>query len=332
MPYFIRKSIICISTVLLILASEASAEPLPPVLTVDYADYNPLSLVIKKFGWLEQEFKTAKVHVHWLRWVFTPGDDLALKYLQTDSLNIASTSSLASVWSRAGGNPIKVVYVFARPEWETIVVPRDSPIQSVKDLKGKKVAAAVGTGPYFFLLRALRDAGMHKEDVEIVPLPHSVAISAVELKSVDAWAGVNPYAAMSQLERGARVIYRNPVFNSYGVLNTSEAFAKKYPQEVTRVIKAYERARIWALKHPEDLEVIFAEEARVSYSVARLVLSRFDFSNPVIDRNDIRVLKDAAPVLKEEKLIPQDTDLDKVIDDLIDPGFVIKQVGAGLGR
>ncbi|NTW52805.1 MAG: aliphatic sulfonate ABC transporter substrate-binding protein [Chlorobiaceae bacterium] len=324
---FIIRRIICICMLLrMIFNADAYAASVPAELRVDYADFNPLSLVVKKFNWLDKEFKADTVRIHWK---FSPGSDVALKNLQADSLDIASSASLSSVWSRAVGGPIKVVYVFARPEWNALVVSRDSPLQSVKDLKGRKVAVALGTGPYFFLMLALKDAGMHKEDVKIIPMPHEDGRASMEQNFVDAWAGGSPYVAMSQLESGSRLIYRNALFHSYGFLNVTEAFARKYPDAVLRVVKVYENARNWAIRHPEDLEMMYGEEARVPLSVARKVLSSYDFSRPVFDRNDVRLLRSGLPVLKEEHLFPQDTDFDKVIDDLIDTRFVFKHSETG---
>jgi sulfonate transport system substrate-binding protein len=326
MRSFFIKSIVLISIVSgLIFSADASAAPLPSEVSVDYSYYNPLSLVIKKFNWLEKEFETDRVPI---RWVFTPGSNLALKYLKDDSVNISSSASLSSVLSKAYGYRIKSVYVFARPEWAALLVNRDSPINSVNDLKGKRIAVTPGTDPYFFLLRALREAGMHKEDVEIVPLQHTDGRTALERKKVDAWSGLHPYAGMSQLENGSREIYRNVFFNSYGVLNVSEDFAKKYPEAVLRVLFVYEKARKWALRHPDDLDAIYAEEVKVPLAVSRLVLSRYDFFNPVIDRNDMSMLRAASRVLKNERLISSDTDLDKVIPDLVDRDFILNVISA----
>jgi sulfonate transport system substrate-binding protein len=320
---FIKKRFVYVIMILgLMLTADVSAAPLPSELSLDYAPYNPLSLVVKKFNWLEDEFKADHVPV---RWVFSLGSDLALKYLQADSVNIASSGSLSSLWSRANGNRLNAVYVFARAAWVSIVVSRDSPINSVKELKGKRIAAEPGSDPYFFLLRALREAGMHKEDVVIVPLSHTEGRAAVELNRVDAWSAGIPHCAMSQMESGSRAIYRNVLFNSYGVLNVSEDFAGKYPQVVSRVIKVYERARKWSITHPDDLEAIYAEEQKLPLPISRVVLGRYDFSNPVISRNDIRVLREGYPVLKEEKLVRNNTDVDKVLADLVNMSFANNQ-------
>jgi sulfonate transport system substrate-binding protein len=78
--------------------------------------------------------------------------------------------------------------------------------------------------------------------------------------------------------------------------------------------------------------VIYSEEAKIPLPISRLVLSKFDFSDPRIVRNDIRVVKLSSPVLKEEQLINRDLNVNKVIDDLIDTSFVLKQVGPVSGR
>ncbi|NTU58073.1 MAG: aliphatic sulfonate ABC transporter substrate-binding protein [Chlorobiaceae bacterium] len=327
MRRFISNTIFFVCTVLgLIVSVDVSASALPSQLNVDYAVYSPLSLVIKKFNWLEKEFENDDVHINW---VFTPGSTVALKNLKNDSINFASTASLSSVWSRSGDNRIKSVYVVARAEWASLLVPRDSPISSVKELKGKRVGATLGTDHYFFLLRALKEVGLHKNDLEIVPLQQNEERTTREFNSVDAWSGLEPEVSMSQMKNGSRVIYRNILFNSFGVLNVTEAFADKYPDAVSRVIKVYERARRWVLKYPDDFEALYAEEAKLPLQVARVALNKYDFFNPVIDRNDMAMLRAASSVLKEEELINPDTDLDKVISDLVDRNFVLKQLTSG---
>ncbi|WP_235923343.1 aliphatic sulfonate ABC transporter substrate-binding protein [Candidatus Chlorobium masyuteum] len=299
--------------------SDLGASPLPAELRIDYADYNQLSLVLKKLGWLEKEFEADKLPV---RWVFSGGSNLALKNLRDNSVDFGSSSGLSAVWSKANGNPLRTVYMFSRSEWAMLLVPRDSRINSVPDLKGEKIAATPGTDPFFFLLRALHEAGLQKSDVVIVPLQHVKGGIALNREQVDAWAGCDPYCASSQLEKGNRVIYRNPRFNSYGFLNTSERFAASYPEVVSRVVKVYEMVRRWAIRHPDELELIYADESRISLPVAQLVMSRVDMSKSITGISELKSLKDAAHVLSDANLVKKETDMNKVIDELVDPGFI----------
>jgi sulfonate transport system substrate-binding protein len=288
----ISRVLFALALLCLILAAESFAASLPSTLSVDYSERNPLSLVVKKFNLLEKEFNKEPVRI---KWVYTPGSDYALKYLKSDSIDVASVAGLSSVWFRANKGLIKSVYVFTRAEWSTLMVERDSQVNSVYDLKGRKIAAETGTDPYFFLVRALHEARLHKNDVRIVPLPHLQGRGAMEMKCVDAWAARTPFSEMSRLEQGSRVIYRNPFFNTCGFLDIKADFAHKYPEAVTRVIRVYENARRWVHMHPDDFEAIYAEEARLPLHIARMVLSQHDFCHPVFTRNDIRFLMEALP-------------------------------------
>lgn len=287
---------------------------------VDYAYYSPSSLVLKRFGWLEEAFKPQGVEV---KWVLSAGSNRALEYLNAGSVDFGSTAGLAALLSKANGNPIKAVYVYSRPEWTALVVSKDSKTRTIQELKGKKIAATKGTDPYLFLLRSLHTVGLKKTDVDIVHLQHADGRAALEQGRVDAWAGLDPHMASSQLEAGSKLIHRNIAFNTYGFLNVSEAYAKKNPQHVQTVIKAYERARKWILANPAEAAKIQAEEAKISLEVAKLQLGeRTDFSNPVIGKEHVEALRAAAPILLDEALVKPGTDLNKVIDELIEPRYV----------
>ncbi|KAB0636932.1 ABC transporter substrate-binding protein [Burkholderia stagnalis] len=290
----------------------------PPEIRVDYAYYSPESLVIKRFGWLEDEFRADRTPI---KWVLSLGSNRALEYLNSGAVDFGSTAGLAAVLARANGNPIRAVYVFSRPEWTALVVRKDSPIKTLADLKGKKIAATRGTDPFLFTLRALHTAGLTRDDVELVNLQHPDGRTALANGQVDAWAGLDPHMAAAQIEDGARLVYRNVAFNTYGFLNAREAFIAQYPQAVARVLKVYEKARVWIVAHPDDTAKIVAEESKVSLPVAKLQLQRTDFTQPVPGAQQSAALKAAAPILVSEQLVKPNTDLPKIVDTLIDPQF-----------
>ncbi|MFR0690032.1 aliphatic sulfonate ABC transporter substrate-binding protein [Enterobacterales bacterium AE_CKDN230030158-1A_HGKHYDSX7] len=308
--------------------SSAQAADAPKEVRLDYAYYAPTSLVLKHFGWLEKSLKPQGTQV---RWVFSQGSNRSLEYLNAGSTDFASTAGLAAVLSRANGSPLKTVYIASRPEWTALVVPKDSPLKSVADLKGKKIAATKGTDPYLFLLRSLQQAGLDKSDVEIVHLQHPDGRAALEQGRVDAWAGLDPHMAASELQAGSRLLYRNVDFNSYGVLSVTEKFEQEQPALIKQVIAAYEEARQWAVAHPEETAKLLAEEAKLPLEVAKLQLSRTDFSKPLPGAEQVAALKAAAPILLDEQLVRPGTDVTAVVDQLIAPqlaGEVIGKTGA----
>lgn len=295
------------------------AADLPQELRLDYATYSPTSLVLKRFGWLEEELKRDGVAV---KWVFSAGSNRALEYLNANSIDIGSSAGLAALLAKANGNPIRAPYVFSRPEWTALVVRKDSPIRTLADLKGKKVAATKGTDPYLFLLRALQTVKLKRSDIEHVSLQHGDGRAALEQGRVDAWAGLDPHMAASELTAGSRLLYRNVAFNTYGFLNVREDFLGRHPELVKRVISAYERARLWTLANTTEAARILADEAKVSLEVALLQLKlRTDLSNPQPSSEHVKALQAATPILLDEQLVKPGTDLLKTVEALVDTRF-----------
>jgi sulfonate transport system substrate-binding protein len=296
----------------------AAAAPLEEI-RLDYAYYSPTSLVLRRFGWLEQAFKADGTTV---KWVFSAGSNRALEYLNGNSIDIGSSAGLAALLARANGTPIRAPYIFSRPEWTALVVPKNSPIRTLADLKGKKVAATKGTDPYLFLLRSLQVAGLKRADIEHVSLQHADGRTALEQGKVDAWAGLDPHMAASELESGARLLYRNVAFNTYGFLNVREQFLASHPNETARVIQAYEKARAWVRANQTEAAKILSEEAKVSLPVALLQIKlRSDFSQPLPGTEHVNALRQAAPILRAESLVKPGADLERSIADLVDTRF-----------
>ena len=298
----------------------------PKEVRLDYAYYSPSSLVLRRFGWLEEDLKKDGITV---KWVHSAGSNRALEYLNGNSIDIGSTAGLAALLSKANGNPIRAPYIFSRPEWTALVVPKDSPIKTLADLKGKKIAATKGTDPYLFLLRALHTAQLKRSDIEHVALQHADGRAALEQGRVDAWAGLDPLMAASELDAGSRLIYRNVAFNTYGFLNVREPFLAEHPTAVKRVIAGYERARKWIQANTTEASKILAEEAKVSLQVALLQIKlRTDLSNPQPSSEHVNALKAAAPILLDEQLVKPGTDLNRAITELVDTQFARGLAGA----
>ena len=299
----------------------AVAAEKPSAIGLDYAYYNPVSLVLKNKGWVEEEFAKDGIDI---RWVLSLGSNKALEYLSSSSVDFGSTAGAAALLSRINGNPIKSVYIYSKPEWTALVTRVDSPIQKVEDLKGKRIAATRGTDPYIFLLRVLDQHGLGEKDVKIVLLQHPDGKTALERGDVDAWAGLDPHMAQSEIEGKSRLFFRNADLNTYGFLNVREEFAAQHPDLVERLIRVYERGRQWALENPQELQTILAKEAKLTPEVAARQLERTDLSNSRIGEVHREAIVGAGAVLQSVGIIPADTDVAKTADALIDPSFGAK--------
>jgi sulfonate transport system substrate-binding protein len=144
----------------------------------------------------------------------------------------------------------------------------------------------------------------------------------LEKGDVDAWAGLDPMIAQTEIQQGSRLLYRNVNFNSYGVLDVREEFARQYPQYVERVLAAYEKARIWAIQNPDEFRKLFAVTAKLDDPVVTRVLQRTDLSSSVIGDDQKKVINAAGDVLKQNKIIADNVDVNTTVDNLVDPEYV----------
>jgi sulfonate transport system substrate-binding protein len=305
-------------------AKALHAADAPGAVTIDYAYYNPVSLLLKKKGWLESEVGKNSIGV---RWVLSLGSNKALEFLRGGAIDFGSTAGSAAIVARAGGLPIKAIYVYSKPEWTALVTRQGSGISRVEDLKGKAVAVTRGTDPHIFLLRALDTKGLGETDINAVLLQHPDGYRALATRQVDAWAGLDPHMAKAQVEIGAVLFYRNPAFNTYGILNVREAFAKRYPDLVRRVLAVYERARLYAIGHPDELAAEVVEAAGVSPEVAHIQLAeRTDLSTPAIGAEHLATFTSTAEVLRKIGVIDASVDLRVTLDSWVD-GSYLRSVG-----
>jgi sulfonate transport system substrate-binding protein len=316
-PYLSRRALG--GTALALLAAPRLAHAATPSeITIDWATYNPVSIVLKQQGLLEQEFAGDKIGV---RWVQSLGSNKALEFLNAGSIDFGSSAGAAALIGAINGNPIKSIYVFSRPEWTALVAMPTTPINGVADLKGQRIAVTRGTDPHIFLVRALATAGLSEHDVKLVLLQHPDGRTALERGDVAAWAGLDPMMAAAEIESGARLFYRNAAANTWGVLNVREAFAAENPEQVRRVLATYERARRWSVEHPAELRALMVAAMKLPDAVVARQLERNDLSSGAIGEKQAQTIIEAGRALQQAGVLPADVDVTVVTGKLIDPSF-----------
>ena len=285
---------------------------------IDWATYNPVGLLLKEKSFLEEAVKPQGITV---RWTQSLGSNKALEFLNGGAIDFGSSAGAAALLARINGNPIKVVYAYSRPEWTALVTRKDSGIKTVADLKGKRIAVTRGTDPHIFLIRALQGAGLTERDAKLVLLQHADGRTALERGDVDAWAGLDPMMAASEIEAGSVLFHRDASANTWGVLDVREAFAKENPELVRTVIAAYERARDYAIKNPEALKAALVAATKLPDPVIARQLERTDLSQPNVGAAQAESIRAAGLALQEAGVIPAGTDVKAAVDGLIDPQF-----------
>lgn len=286
-------------------------------LHLDYGTFNPISIVLKNKHWLEQALGDDYT-IDWVREVTT---GRALDRLRVRGLDIGSAASAGTLLQKLAGASVKIVYVYAKPDWTSLVTLAASPINSVADLRGKRIAASIRTEPGIFLLHALADAGMVQSDIVWVPLHDQSGRMALDLGQVDAWAGFDPYTAQAELENRDRIFFDRPAFDSYGVLDVRQSFLDAHADVVQQVVRAYEKTRVWTQAHAGEAAQILVTDARLSPTVVARQMSRTDFADPMPTEALRQSLGSSLDVLKANGLAPADADPASVANDLIETRF-----------
>ena len=296
-------------------AAALAADPLKEI-RIDWATYNPVSMILKQKGLLEKEFAKDGIKV---RWVQTLGSNKALEFLSANAIDFGSTAGAAALVGKINGNPIKSIYVYSRPEWTALVTRKDTPITTIAQLKGKRVAVTRGTDPHIFLVRALQSAGLTERDITPVLLQHPDGKTALIRGDVDAWAGLDPMMAQAEVEDGARLFYRNAEANTWGILNVRQEFLKDHPDLVQRVLAVYEEARKYSLANPAEVKRVFVAATKLPDAVVEKQLKeRTELTHSRIGAPQRDSILAAGLALQQAGVIPASVDVKAVLADLID--------------
>jgi len=288
----------------------------PKEIRIDWATYNPVSILLKNKGLLEKEFAKDGIGI---RWVQSLGSNKALEFLNAGSIDLGSTAGSAALLAKINGNPIKSIYVYSQPEWTALVTRKDTTIAGIADLKGKRVAVTRGTDPHIFLVRALLSVGLSEKDIQPVLLQHPDGKTALIRGDVDAWAGLDPMMAQAEIEDGARLFYRNKDANTWGILNVREEFLKDHPDLVRRVLAVYDEARKYSLSHYDDLKQTFITVTKLPEAVVdKQLKERTDLTHSRIGAPQRDSILAAGLALQQAGVIPAGVDVKANVDALID--------------
>jgi sulfonate transport system substrate-binding protein len=301
-------------------ASVAQAAGALKEIRIDWATYNPVSMVLKEKGLLENAFGKDGISVVWVQ---TLGSNKALEFLNAGSIDLGSTAGSAALLAKINGNPIKSIYVYSRPEWTALVTGKDSQIAKIADLKGKRVAVTRGTDPHIFLVRALQTVGMSEKDITPVLLQHPDGKTALIRGDVDAWAGLDPMMAQAEVQDGAKLFYRNAQANTWGILNVREAFAQEHGDVVRRVLAVYEEARKFSLANYDELKRVFMAATKLPENVVdKQLKERTELTHSRIGAAQRESILAAGLALQQAGVVPDNVDVKATVDNLIDDRFL----------
>jgi sulfonate transport system substrate-binding protein len=239
---------------------------------IGYQKYGKLVL-LKSKGSLEEKLKPLGYKVSWTE--FPSGPPL-LEALNVGAIDFGVTGETPPIFAQAAGAPlVYLAYDPPAPQGEAILVPKDSPLKSVADLKGKKVAFNKGSNVHYLLVKALEKAGLKYTDVQPVYLAPSDALAAFSSGSVDAWVIWDPYEAAAEASTGARVLADGTdVVANYQFYFTSKSFLAHDAKAVDVFLEALNEADDWAKNNIDAVAAQLSPSVGLPASVLAVSLKR----------------------------------------------------------
>jgi sulfonate transport system substrate-binding protein len=274
------------------------------VINIGYQKFGTLN-VLKAKGSLEKSLKPLGYQVKWTEF---PGGPQLLEALNVGSLDFGHTGEAPPIFAQAAGAPL--VYFAdsaANPKAEAILVPKDSPIKSVKDLKGKKVALNKGSNVHYLLVKSLEKAGLKYEDIETRFLPPSDARAAFESGNVDAWVIWDPFLADAELNANARILADGTdLVKNREFFLASRNFAKKNPKVLDVIYQELQKSEDWVKANPDEAAKFLAPQIGMSEQTLKLTLSRKNYGIVKIDDKTAKDQQKIADQFYKLQLIPSD--------------------------
>ncbi|MFB8789861.1 MAG: aliphatic sulfonate ABC transporter substrate-binding protein [Potamolinea sp.] len=224
-------------------------------------------LFLKARGNLENNLSTRGIYVEWQEFSAGP---LMLAAMGEGKIDLGYGGIVPLVFAQA--NDVPFVYVAsdsASIGSMAIIVPKNSPIKKLTDLKNKKIAATKGTASHYLLVRALMKAGLTPQDIEFVDLLPEKGQEAFKQKEVDAWVAWNPFLAQVQENTPIRLLT-----NAEGLISdrsfyfATSSFAKNHGDIIKIVIEEANQVGIWVATHPEEAAKIMTNSTGMNPTLA----------------------------------------------------------------
>ncbi|GAB1579233.1 sulfonate ABC transporter substrate-binding protein [Bordetella petrii] len=276
-------------------------------LRIGFQKYGTLT-ILKALGTLDQALAAQGIAVKWTE--FPAGPQL-LEGLNVGSIDFGTVGESPPIFAQAAGAPL--VYVGNEPpapDSEAILVPRDSPIRAVADLKGKKVALNKGSNVHYLLVRLLQQAGVAYRDVSVAYLTPADARAAFERGAIDAWVIWDPFQAAAELQLGARVLADGKdVVNNYQFFLASRAYADQHPQVIRTVLEEIRKGDLWARENPKEAVDLLQPVLGLERAVVELAARRLAYGVQPVTREVLAHQQDIADTFHALRLIPRKVDV-----------------------
>jgi sulfonate transport system substrate-binding protein len=249
---------------------------LPGTLRIGFQKSASLLTLQKSSGSLEKKLSALGVAV---KWVEFPAGPQLLEGLNVGAVDVGFVGEAPPIFAQAAG--AKFVYIGfdpAAPEAEAIVVPKDSALKTVADLKGKKVALNKGSNVHYLLVKALEKQGLKYADIQPVFLAPADARAAFERGAVDAWVIWDPFLAAVEKQSGARLLADGRgVVNNYSYYLAERGYAQASPKVIQALFEDTQAQATYVKANIKAAAAVIAPLQGLEPEVVEKALTRYQF-------------------------------------------------------
>jgi sulfonate transport system substrate-binding protein len=293
----------------LALASSVSASAFTPAwaqektLRIGFQKYGKLVL-LKAKGSLEAKLKSLGYNVTWTEF---PGGPQLLEALNVGAIDFGNVGEAPPIFAQAAGAPlIYVAYEPPAPRGEAILVPKDSPLKTVADLKGKKVALNKGSNVHYLLVKALEKAGVAYADIVTVFLTPADARAAFEQGAVDAWVIWDPFQAAAEAATGARTLADGTgIVSNYQFYLGSKTFVDTAPNILKTSLAELSEVDTWARNDLKAVAAQLSPLVGLPVPVLEVALERQSYGIKPLNAQVVREQQQVADTFQALGLIPK---------------------------
>ncbi len=296
----------------LIQRAQAAAPAVPKEFKIGWQKGSAILVLAKHQQAFEKRLKSLGVEsVKWVEFQFGPP---LLEGLGLGAVDLGAVGDTPPIFAQVAG--AKLVYAAATPASQNaILVPKDLPIKTVADLKGRRVAFGKGSSSHAVTVRALAHAGLSPKDIQEVYLAPADATAAFSGGRVDAWTVWDPYYAIAEQKYNARVLIDTSASHlaSHSYWLANRAFAETYPAVLAAALDEVGKLVAWAGDHRKEFAEFYAKETGVELDPIRAAFQRAQYAwGPVTD-NHIQSQRELAASFHELGIVPKKVDPKEIV-------------------
>ncbi|MEQ1388923.1 aliphatic sulfonate ABC transporter substrate-binding protein [Acinetobacter radioresistens] len=281
-------------------------------LAIGYQKSSLNLLVARQQQLFEQQFPGVQV-----AWKEFPAGPQMLEALAVGAIDFGAVGNTPPVFAQAAGKDLKYIgYEVVPQNAQALLIPADSSIRTLADLKGKRIAVQKGSSAHELLAKVLQKAGLSWQDIQPIWLPPADARAAFDKQSIDAWSIWEPYLSAAELDAKAKVLIDGQAFaRTYSFYIANPQFIEQHPGATEKILQSLNTADQWVLQHQQQALKIYQQSTGLKQNIAHRVIDKRLKPSPIYSLKPevVQAQQEIADLFQQVKLIPKSIQVSQVV-------------------